>query len=155
VSLVDRWTALVRPACGFGSAERPARTERRPRANHGAVIALAPAVGLAVPTGSGDDPMPVRRDLAHLSDEALVALLARGHESALAELYGRFGRVADGMALRVLRDESLAEDAVQDAFLTLWRTAAAFVPERAKASTWILPLVPRRAVDVVRREDRR
>jgi len=99
--------------------------------------------------------MRVRRDLAHLSDEALVALLARGHESALAELYDRYGRVAYGLALRVLRDESLAEDAVQDAFLTLWRTAAAFVPERAKASTWILTLVHRRAVDVVRREDRR
>ena len=40
-------------------------------------------------------------------------------------------------------------------FLALWRTAAAFRPERAKASTWILTLVHRRAVDLVRREERR
>jgi len=98
---------------------------------------------------------PVSRELAHLSDEALVALAARSEQSALAELYDRYGRPAYGLALCVLRDESLAEDAVQDAFLTVWRTAARFVPEKGKASTWILTLVHRRAVDVVRREQRR
>jgi len=97
----------------------------------------------------------VNRELAHLSDEALVALAARSEQSALAELYDRFGRPAYGLALRVLRDETLAEDAVQDAFLSVWRTAARFVPERGKASTWILTLVHRRAVDLVRREERR
>jgi len=97
----------------------------------------------------------MRRQHAHLSDEALVALVARGDESALAELYDRVGRVAYGLALRVLRDERLAEDAVQEGFLAVWRTAAAFRAERAKASTWILTLVHRRAVDLVRREERR
>jgi len=96
-----------------------------------------------------------RRDLAHLSDEAVVALTARSDELALAELYDRYGRIAYGLALRVLRDEALAEDAVQDAFLAVWRGASRFIPERAKASTWILMLVHRRAVDLVRREERR
>jgi RNA polymerase sigma factor (sigma-70 family) len=95
------------------------------------------------------------RAFAHLSDEAVVALVARSDEQALAELYDRFGRVAYGLALRVLRDESLAEDAVQDAFLAAWRAADTFMPERAKASTWLLTLVHRRAVDLVRREERR
>ena len=94
----------------------------------------------------------VNRDLAHLSDEALVLLAARSEQHALAELYDRYGRTAYGLALRILRDEALAEDAVQEAFLAVWRTAARFVPERAKASTWILTLVHRRAVDIVRRE---
>ena len=97
----------------------------------------------------------IRRQHAHLSDEALVALVARGDEDALAELYDRIGRIAYGLALRVLRDDRLAEDAVQDGFLAAWRTAAAFRPERAKASTWVLTLVHRRAVDLVRREERR
>jgi RNA polymerase sigma-70 factor (ECF subfamily) len=97
----------------------------------------------------------MRRHLAHLSDEALVALVARGDETALAELYDRVGRVAYGLAYRVLRDDRLAEDAVQEAFLAVWRTAARFTAERAKASTWILTLVHRRAVDLVRREERR
>jgi RNA polymerase sigma-70 factor (ECF subfamily) len=97
----------------------------------------------------------VARDLAHLSDEAVVALVARSEELALAELYDRHHRVAYGLALRVVRDEALAEDAVQEAFLAVWRTAGRFIPERAKASTWILTLVHRRAVDLVRREQRR
>jgi len=97
----------------------------------------------------------VPRDLAHLSDEALVLLVARSDEVALAELYDRFGRVAWGLALRILRDEALAEDAVQEAFMTVWRTASRFVPERASARTWVLTLVHRRAVDLVRREERR
>lgn len=97
----------------------------------------------------------MNRQLAHLSDEALVLLAARSEESALAELYDRYGRVAYGLALRVLRDRALAEDAVQEAFLAVWRTASKFVPERGKASTWILTLVHRRAVDAVRREQRR
>jgi RNA polymerase sigma-70 factor (ECF subfamily) len=97
----------------------------------------------------------VNRELAHLSDEALVALAARSEHSALAELYDRFGRGAYGLAYRILRDETLAEDAVQEAFLGVWRQAARFVPERGKASTWIMTLVHRRAVDLVRREERR
>ena len=97
----------------------------------------------------------MRRQHAHLSDEALVALVARGDEDALGELYDRVGRIAYGLALRVLRDERLAEDAVQEGFLAVWRSAAGFRAERAKASTWILTLVHRRAVDLVRREERR
>jgi RNA polymerase sigma factor (sigma-70 family) len=95
------------------------------------------------------------RSFAHLSDEGVVALVARSDESALAELYDRFGRVAYGVALRILRDEKLAEDAVQEGFLAAWRNADRFMPERAKASTWLLTLVHRRAVDLVRRENRR
>jgi RNA polymerase sigma factor (sigma-70 family) len=82
-------------------------------------------------------------------------MAARSEESALAELYDRYGRAAYRLALRVLRDPALAEDAVQEAFLALWRSAARFVPEKSKASTWILTLVHRRAVDAVRREQRR
>ncbi len=97
----------------------------------------------------------MRKHLAHLSDEALVALLVRDDESALAELYDRVGGVAYGIAYRVLRDERLAEDAVQEGFLAVWRSAAAYRAERAKARTWIVTLVHRRAVDLVRREERR
>ncbi len=95
------------------------------------------------------------RELAHLSDEALVALAARSDRTAFAELYDRYGRVAWGLALRILRDEALAEDAVQEAFLQVWRSASRFVPERSAARTWILTVVHRRAVDLVRREERR
>jgi RNA polymerase sigma factor (sigma-70 family) len=97
----------------------------------------------------------VGSDLGHLSDEALVALVARSDDDALAALYARYGRVAYGLALRILRDTGLAQDAVQEAFLQLWRQAASFDPTRAKPSTWLLTLVHRRSVDLVRREERR
>src|SRR5205823_12649877 len=95
------------------------------------------------------------RELAHLSDEAVLALIARSDDQALAELYRRFGRLAYGLAFRILRDDALAQDAVQEAFLGAWRAADRFSAERAKPSTWLLTLVHRRAVDLVRREERR
>jgi RNA polymerase sigma factor (sigma-70 family) len=95
------------------------------------------------------------RELAHLSDEAVLALIARSDEAALAELYRRFGRLAYGLAFRILRDDALAQDAVQEAFLAVWRAASRFAAERSKPSTWLLTLVHRRAVDLVRREERR
>jgi RNA polymerase sigma-70 factor, ECF subfamily len=94
-------------------------------------------------------------DSGRLLDEALLQRVARADEDALAELYDRYGRVAYGLALRILRDPSLAEDAVQEGFVAVWRSAASFRADRAKPSTWILTLVHRRAVDLVRREERR
>jgi RNA polymerase sigma factor (sigma-70 family) len=111
----------------------------------------APVVALPAPGNR----FRMRNEHAHLSDEALVALVARGDDAALGVLYDRVGRIAYGLALRVLRDERLAEDAVQEGFLAAWRGAAGFRAERAKASTWLLTLVHRRAVDLVRREERR
>jgi RNA polymerase sigma-70 factor (ECF subfamily) len=103
--------------------------------------------------------MPLATDAARSREsahaEALVAEVAAGREEGLAGLYDLFGRRAYGLALRILRDETLAEDAVQDAFLAVWRTAAAYRADRAAPSTWILTIVHRRAVDIVRREQLR
>jgi RNA polymerase sigma factor (sigma-70 family) len=96
------------------------------------------------------------RALESLSDEALLAIIATPDgELALAELYDRYGKIAYGLAYRVLRDSALAEDAVQEAFITVWRTAGTYIRERGKPRTWLLTLVHRRAVDLVRREQRR
>jgi RNA polymerase sigma factor (sigma-70 family) len=84
-------------------------------------------------------------------DPDLLAACSNGDEQALGALYDRYGKVAYGVALRVLRDSALAEDAVQDAFVSVWRQAATYDRTRGKASTWILTLVHRRAVDLVRR----
>ena len=92
--------------------------------------------------------------MARRDDHDLIAACAEGDEQALGLLYDRFGKVAYGLALRVVRDRDLAEDAVQEAFLTVWRQAESFDPSRGKASTWIFTLVHRRAVDLVRRQSR-
>ncbi len=85
-------------------------------------------------------------------DARLVAGCAAGDDAALATLYDRYGRAAYGLALRIVRDPSLAEDAVQEGFLAAWRGAARFDAARAKVSTWLLSLVHHKAVDLVRRE---
>ncbi len=92
--------------------------------------------------------------LAASSSEQLLQLVAAGGEDALAELYDRYGGLGYALALRVLRDRHYAEDAVQEAFVAVWRTAAGFRTERGGARAWILTLVHRRAVDRVRREQR-
>jgi hypothetical protein len=75
-------------------------------------------------------------------DPDLLAACSNGDEQALGALYDRYGKVAYGVALRVLRDSALAEDAVQDAFVSVWRQAATYDRTRGKASTWILHARP-------------
>ncbi len=93
--------------------------------------------------------------LPALDDQALIHSIAAGDQLALAELYERLGAIAYGLSLRVARDPSLAEEAVQDAFLSVWRSAARFDRRRGSARTWLLTLVHRRAVDLVKRSARR
>ncbi len=85
-------------------------------------------------------------------DRKLLARVVAGDEQALDRLYRSHGRVALNVAFRVLRDSSLAEDAVQEGFLDLWRTADRFDPQRSSVRSWLCVLVHRRAVDLVRRE---
>jgi RNA polymerase sigma factor (sigma-70 family) len=92
--------------------------------------------------------------LAAFPDQSLLALVARSDDTALALLYDRHSRAAYGLALRVLRNRALAEDAVQDAFLQCWRTADRFTGA-SSVRAWIMLLVHRRAVDLVRHEERR
>jgi len=87
-------------------------------------------------------------------DHQLLPLMARGDESAFREFYGRHAKSAFRLAIRVLRERSLAEDAVQEAFLTAWRQAGSYRPELGRPASWLLTFVHRRAVDHVRREHR-
>jgi len=89
------------------------------------------------------------------NDAGLLSRAAAGDDEALDCLYRAHRAVAHGVAFRVLRDATLAEDAVQEGFIDLWRTAAKFDAERAPVRAWLCVLVHRRAVDLARREARR
>ena len=84
------------------------------------------------------------------SDSELAAGLAAGDESALAGLFDRYGALAYGVALRVLGDPGRAEDAVQDAFLKLWRGAAGFDATRGTLRGWLVTAVRNRSIDMLR-----
>ena len=107
-----------------------------------------PAASRAVPTG----PEP-GRGLEGLDDRALVGRVSEGDGGALEALYSRYGRACYGLARRILVDEQLAQDVVQEVFLTLWRDASRFDAGRGGFSTWLLSMTHHKAVDAVRREE--
>ena len=93
------------------------------------------------------------RGYAALEDPALVALVVDGDGSALEALYGRYGRASYALARRILGDETLAQDVVQEVFLTVWRDAARYDASRGGFSTWLLTMTHHKAVDSVRKEE--
>jgi RNA polymerase sigma-70 factor (ECF subfamily) len=93
--------------------------------------------------------------VAEQDDNVLIRQVAGGDAAALAALYDRHGRLAYGLAYRVLGEGTAAEEAVQDAFLLVWRKAASFDPARgAGLRAWLLTIVRNCAIDTLRRRSR-
>jgi RNA polymerase sigma-70 factor, ECF subfamily len=123
---------------------------------HGAVVALEECAGLCGTVVAYRYRVQVLSiSYSSLSDEELVRRVAAREEGALAVLHGRHRAAALALARTVLFDAALAEDAVQEAFFSAWRQADRYREERAPARAWLLMLVRRRAIDILRRELRR
>jgi RNA polymerase sigma-70 factor (ECF subfamily) len=96
---------------------------------------------------------------AHPSDggradaDRLLALAARGDESAFAALYDLVAPLVFGLVHRVVRNPAVAEEVTQEVFVQVWRTATRFDPSAGRAVTWICTIAHRRAVDRVRSEE--
>jgi RNA polymerase sigma-70 factor (ECF subfamily) len=85
------------------------------------------------------------------SDEALLQQVCAGSREALAVLFRRYARAVRGVAVRVLRDTSEADDLVQDVFLLVNRLCGTFDASKATAQFWILQMAFRRALSQRRR----
>jgi len=81
-----------------------------------------------------------------LSDEALIALICQENSEALAGLFRRYARVVRGVALRVLKDPSEADDLLQDIFILIHRLSGTFDGSKGSAQFWILQMTYRRAI---------
>jgi RNA polymerase sigma-70 factor (ECF subfamily) len=88
-----------------------------------------------------------------LADGQLVQLVAQKDAGALESLYERYGKAAYSLARRILTEGTLAQDVVQEVFLSLWRNAERFDAGRGTVATYLLSMTHHRAVDVVRREE--
>src|SRR5258707_5362558 len=86
-----------------------------------------------------------------LADEELMQLVYRGNADAFEVIYDRHADVAFSLAMRMCRQRSLAEDVVQEAFLSLWRSGARYDRQRGSVRTWALGIVHNRAIDALRR----
>lgn len=88
-------------------------------------------------------------------DRLLVARLAAGDDEAVAEVFDRFAPFLYGLARRVIGDNNLAEDVVQEVVTSLWSHPERFDPARGSLRAFLGVQAHRRAVDAVRREVRR
>jgi RNA polymerase sigma-70 factor (ECF subfamily) len=89
--------------------------------------------------------------LRRLADEDLMQLVRENDSTAFAVLYERHCDVAFSLAFRMCGKCGLAEDVVQEAFLSLWRSSSHYDPMRGSVRTWALGIVHNRAIDALRR----
>src|SRR5687767_1888220 len=82
--------------------------------------------------------------------QVLLSRIAQGSRPALAELYDLASRQVFALALRIVKDQQIAEEVVLDVFLQVWRRASSFDPARGRAFGWILTIARSRALDALR-----
>jgi RNA polymerase sigma-70 factor (ECF subfamily) len=90
-------------------------------------------------------------DIRDLADEEVMQLVQRGDPRAFELLYDRHGGAAYSLAYRMVGAQAAAEDVVQEALLSIWRSPLRYDQTRGSVRTWILGIVHNRAIDALRR----
>jgi RNA polymerase sigma-70 factor (ECF subfamily) len=90
--------------------------------------------------------------LSEKDDAALLALVQRGDEYAMASLFDRYSKIVYSVALRVLRDPAAAEDVLQEVFMQIWRNPGGFVATRGSLGGWLAVVSRNRSIDALRRK---
>ena len=96
-----------------------------------------------------------RTIVGDVDDAVLLRSIQGGDQHAVAALYDRYSGAAYGLAFRITNDGTLAEDVVQDAFVSVWKQAARFDTSRGQVKSWLLTIVHHKAIDAVRRRSNR
>ena len=90
-----------------------------------------------------------------LSDEALIRAIAGGAVWAMEPLYQRYNRILYSLAYRMVSDHQIAEDLLQEAFLSVWRRAVSYSPQAGAVRSWLISIVHHRTIDYLRSQRRR
>jgi RNA polymerase sigma-70 factor, ECF subfamily len=91
------------------------------------------------------------RDIQRLADEELMQLVRQGDPRAFETVYDRHGGAAFSLAYRMVGNRVVAEDVVQEAFLSIWRSKVRYEREKGSVRTWVLGIVHHRTIDALRR----
>lgn len=89
---------------------------------------------------------------AEETDASLVSLIGRGDKQALSRLYGRYSKLVYAVALRVLNDEAIAEDVLQDVFMQVWRSPKSFAAGQGYLASLLAVASRNRAVDCLQKK---
>jgi RNA polymerase sigma-70 factor (ECF subfamily) len=90
-------------------------------------------------------------ELPRPTDGELIVRVAAGDRRAFDELHGRYVRAVFGLALRRLGDRGRAEDATQDTFVAIWRSARTYDPGRGRGAPWVYAVARNAITDGFRR----
>jgi RNA polymerase sigma-70 factor (ECF subfamily) len=93
----------------------------------------------------------VARDIRNLADEEAMQLVGDGNPRAFELVFDRHGGAAFSLAYRMVGNRVAAEDIVQEAFLSIWRSRMRYDRSRGSVRTWVLGIVHNRAIDALRR----
>jgi RNA polymerase sigma-70 factor, ECF subfamily len=91
--------------------------------------------------------------LSEVPDESLVTQVARGNSAALEVLYDRYASRVLGISLKILGDQALAEDILQETFWRVWQSAATFQPQLGPFAGWLFRIARNLAIDAYRRRN--
>ncbi len=90
-----------------------------------------------------------------VDDAFLIRLVADAHTDAIKELYDRYNRLVFSVALAILGDRSVAEEATLDVFTRVWQRAKTYHPDRARVNTWLVAITRHHAIDILRWQNSR
>src|SRR3954447_23824765 len=91
------------------------------------------------------------KDIQRLADEELMQLVRQGDPRAFETVYDRHGGASFSLAYRMVGNRAVAEDVVQEAFLSIWRSRLRYESERGSVRSWVLGIVHHRTIDALRR----
>jgi RNA polymerase sigma factor (sigma-70 family) len=92
-------------------------------------------------------------DVGEERDRRLIGRIAGGDRDAFRDLFRRYAPAAMALARRVVRQPHIAEEMVQEAFLSVWKNPRRYDPARGTVRAWLMTTVHHRAVDAVRSEE--
>ncbi len=99
------------------------------------------------------DPVDLERTL--VADDVLLSRIRAGDAQAFTDFHDRYAGVTFRVAMRTLNNPTLAREATQEGFLAIWNQRTRYASQKGPAKGWLLTIVHNRAVDVLRRENRR